>query len=188
MVWYEVVYCYQFRVLEYNTVKSLAVILVIVINTVVAASELPAYSLSYDPDRNPFIDYEHALNDARQSDRLVLLELGGDWCLWCHRLDSFYRKNTRIRDQLLEVFVVLKVNVSEQNWNEAFLSHLPAVNGYPHFFISDAEGHVIGSQDVFDLEDGGSYSRRQFSRFIKIWSEANIKIQSLVETGHPAEG
>lgn len=163
--------------------KPLIIIAAILFNTLVLAADLPEYSAAYDPKRNPFVDFKMAMNEAKADQKLILMELGGDWCSWCHVLDNFLHRNRKIKQDLLDVFVVMKVNVSEENWNEEFRSHLPDTIAYPHFFIADSEGHVIASQDVADLVDGivdeNTYSRRLFKKFIEVWSEANQAIQKL---------
>lgn len=137
-------------------------------NAVVFAADGPEYSIAYDPDRNAILDFKMALDDAKENQKLVLLELGGDWCHWYHILDEFHRRNNKIRQQLLEVFVMMKVNVSEENWNDKLRSHLPGVIEYPHFFITDSAGHLIASQNVFEFEDRGTYSRKLFKNIINI--------------------
>lgn len=158
--------------------RIVIVILMMLVNTCIFSMELPEYSQAYDPERNAFKDFEMALNDAKQNHQLVLIELGGDWCKFCHRLDKFLKKNPKTKQHLLEVFVIIKINVSEENWNEEFRSHLPEFNVYPQFFITDREGHVIGAQNVFDLEVNSSYSKVLFKRFIKHWSKINQALAS----------
>ncbi len=159
--------------------RALTIAVAMLFNTFVFAADRPEYSIAYDPDRNAFVDFKMALDDAKENQKLVLLELGGDWCRWCHILDEFYQRNNKLKQQLLEVFVVMKVNVSEENWNDEFRSHLPEVIAYPHFFITDFDGHVIASQNVYEFEDRGIYSRRLFKNFINIWSKANQTIQGI---------
>ena len=52
------------------------------------ALQLPAYSQGYDPARDPFSDGRAALRLAMETRRKVLIEVGGDWCSWCHVLDN----------------------------------------------------------------------------------------------------
>ncbi|HEB67365.1 MAG TPA: thioredoxin family protein, partial [Gammaproteobacteria bacterium] len=96
------------------------------------SASLPAWSQGYDPNRDPAADGREAIALARQSGRYVLIELGGDWCVWCRRLDRFLAENPDLRNRLHRQFVLLKVNVSEENDNAAFLAGLPRFAGYPH--------------------------------------------------------
>ena len=130
---------------------------------------LADYSLAYDPARDASVDFKQAVFDAKNSRKLVLLEFGGDWCVWCHRLDAFIAKNPTIEKELNEVFVLLRINVSEENSNEEFLSTLPKIKGYPHFFIANGSGEIVGAQDTSKLESEKTYSPKAFTEFIEKW-------------------
>ena len=57
--------------------------------------DLPEYSKVYDDQRNPFDDANAALALAKKTDRNVLIEIGGNWCTWCHKMDAFLLKNAK---------------------------------------------------------------------------------------------
>ena len=137
-----------------------------------SGTELPEYSLGYDPERNPFDDGRDALALAKSTDRLVMIEVGGDWCRWCLVLDNFMQKNRAVHEKLHENFVLLKVNTSDANENTEFLAGLPRTNGYPHVFISRSDGGLIGSTDLTRL--GGQrhdYDEQRFLAFLQHWIE-----------------
>ncbi len=131
-----------------------------------AETGLPGW---YEPDRDPFADLEYAKNLAEQGDKHILLVVGGDWCSWCHTLDRFIKQNESVEQALNETFVTLKINVSEDNYNEAFLENLPSAVGYPHFYVLSHEGKVLASQQTAELESfwGWGYSKRAFRKFIE---------------------
>jgi len=131
---------------------------------------LPGYSRGYDPARDPFADGEAALVLARDSNRKVLIEVGGEWCSWCHVLDRFLREHPAVRSRLHATFVVLKVNVDETNANAEFLSAFPRVLGYPHMYITDSEGTILFSQDTARFLQDGRYSEQRLQTFIDYWS------------------
>ena len=131
--------------------------------------ELPPYSLAYDPARDPFADGRAALELARRTNRRVLIEVGGNWCVWCLKLDEFLQRNAKVREQLYRHFVVLKVNVSEENDNQDFMAGLPKANGYPHMYVTDSTGQVLISKDTVELLEHRRYSQRRFLQFIEKW-------------------
>lgn len=133
-------------------------------------SELPAYSQGYDPKRNPFSDGRAALQLAKDTQRRVLIEVGGDWCKWCHVLDRFLNEHPSLQAQLHETFVLLKVNVDEVNDNAEFLSAFPRALGYPHMYVTDNEGVILFSQDTAEFLRNGKYSEQHFRLFLKHWS------------------
>lgn len=130
---------------------------------------IPEYSKAYDPSRDPFADGKEALQYAQQTNRRVLIEVGGDWCSYCKVLDYFINNNPTIKNSLYERFVVLKVNISDENDNKEFISGLPKTFGYPHIFITENDGTVILSKDTSQLLQNGKYSEQRFIDFLDEW-------------------
>lgn len=124
------------------------------------------YEHSYDPARNPAEDLQLAIADASAENKKILLKLGGDWCSWCLLLDKFIAQSDAVRQIYNDTFVTVKVNVSEDNWNEDFLAQFPKANGYPFFLILDQSGKLIGAQETGVLEDGRGYSEQKFRDFV----------------------
>lgn len=127
------------------------------------------YNRTYDPFRDPFVDFETAKRDATAAGKLILIDVGGDWCIWCKRLDQFLGQHPDVSAPLDEVFILLKVNVSEERSNLEFFKQFPAIKGYPHFLILDSKGKYLGGQDTSQLEQGKSYSREKFTEFVGRW-------------------
>jgi thiol:disulfide interchange protein len=142
-------------------------------NEVESITELPAYSRGYDPERNPFDDGREALALAlaKSTDRLVMIEVGGDWCRWCLVLDNFIQMIRAVHEKLHENFVLLKVNVSDANENAEFFAGMPRTNGYPHVFISRSDGGLIGSTYITRLVVKGNYDEQRFLAFLQHWIE-----------------
>ncbi|WOH35997.1 thioredoxin family protein [Thalassotalea fonticola] len=138
-----------------------------------ATDELPLYSTVYDEQRDPFKDAMAAIALAGETNRNVLIEIGGDWCTWCHKIDAFLSDNPDVYQALHENFVLLKVNVSDTNENLKFMSGLPPVLGYPHMYVSTGKGKVILSKDTAEFLVMEDYSRQKWLDFIDTWSFAN---------------
>lgn len=131
---------------------------------------LPEYSLHYDPQRDPYQDGRDAIKLAEASHRRVLIEVGGDWCTWCHVLDRFLDQNPDIKQTLHQTFVMLKVNVSDANDNSKFLAAFPKPLGYPHLYIAENNGNILLSKDTADFLSNGKYSRQHFLDFFSQWA------------------
>lgn len=147
---------------------SIAIYLLACSLQAIAFAERP-YNQRYDPFRNPFIDYEQAKHDAATSRKLVLIDVGGDWCIWCKRLDRFLQKHDDIVKSLDAAFIVIKVNISEEQSNLDFFKQFPPIKGYPHFIIVDGKGKLLGEQDTSKLELGEGYSPARFKAFVDRW-------------------
>lgn len=136
-------------------------------------NSLPLYSTIYDDKRDPFKDAKAAIQLANETNRNVLIEIGGNWCTWCHKMDAFLAKNSDIYQKLHKEYVLLKINVSDTNENEAFMKSLPPTLGYPHMYVSTGQGKMILSKDTAELLSGGEYSRKQWIAFLEQWKLAN---------------
>ncbi len=136
-------------------------------------SELPAYSQFYDATRNPNADGRQALQLAKETGRKVLIEVGGDWCSWCHVLDKFIKDNPAVEKRLHETFVVLKVNISDENDNAEFMSAFPPAQGYPHMYITDNNGSILHSQDTSEFRENKKYSEKRFMIFFERWKNTH---------------
>jgi len=130
---------------------------------------LPAFSQLYSEQRDPFKDAVAAIKLAQETNRNVLIEIGGNWCTWCHKMDAFLEKNPEVYHQLHSKFVLLKISVSDANENEAFMKSLPPVLGYPHMYVSTSAGKMILSKDTAELQEDGQYSTQRWLTFINDW-------------------
>lgn len=125
----------------------------------------------YDPAASPAADLEAAIAEAGRSGRRILLEVGGNWCVWCHRLHAFVEGHEHVRRAWEEGFVTVRVNVSPEVQNGEFLSAYPEVPGYPHLFVLDTDGTFLHSQGTGVLEDGEEgYSEEAILAFLDEWA------------------
>ena len=124
------------------------------------------------PERNAEQDLAMAIKEAEKSNKTILLDVGGEWCIWCHRIDEFIESDKEIKNFLDKNYVVLKINYSKENKNEDFLSKYPKIEGYPHFFVLNKEGRLIHSQNTGELEHEKSYSKEKMMSFLKKWAPA----------------
>ena len=125
---------------------------------------------NFDERRDAANDIQLAVVEAKRSGRRVLLDVGGEWCIWCHRLDTLFMKNPDLSDFLNHNFVVVKVNYSKENKNEEVLAQYPKIPGYPHLFVLNGNGELLHSQDTSELEEGKGHSREKVFAFLKRWS------------------
>lgn len=144
-------------------------LLFVLLQTTLAA-QLPEYSLKYDPKRDAFQDGRDAIQLAKSTNRRILIEVGGDWCKWCHVLDRFINENPEIKKQLHQTFVFLKVNVSDENDNAEFLKVFPAPLGYPHMYVTEKNGTLLLSKDTGQFFVNGKYSAERFKAFFRKWA------------------
>jgi hypothetical protein len=51
----------------------------------------------YDPRRDPEKDLAAAGEEARRSNRKILVVVGGEWCSWCHTMDRFFHDHPELQ-------------------------------------------------------------------------------------------
>ena len=137
------------------------------VQTVPTSASQNGLADSYDPRRDPDKDLAVATAEARKSNKNILVEVGGEWCSWCHIMDRFFREHPDLATLRDRNYALMKVSMSQENPNRAFLSRFPRIHGYPHIFILDANGKLIQSQPTNELEDGRSYNAKRFKEFLE---------------------
>lgn len=124
----------------------------------------------FDPERDAAKDIKQTIQLANASGKRVLIDVGGEWCIWCHRLDAFIEANMELKNLIDANFIWLKVNYSKENKNESVLSKYPEIPGYPHFFVLDTDGKLLLSQDTGQFEEQKDYSKKKLMAFFSDWS------------------
>ena len=137
-----------------------------------AGAQSPS-NLKYDPKANPRTDVKAALARASKEGKNVLMDVGGEWCGWCHRMDKFLTDHAELSDLLAKNYVLVKVNFSEENKNEAFLAQYPKIDGYPHIFVLAPSGKLLISKSTGDLEEGKGYNLARFVEFLQQYAPRN---------------
>ena len=96
------------------------------------------------------------MRSSRQKERgrRILLDVGGNWCKWCHYLDRFWRsKQRRRRFPSREIY--LCENQLQQGKREQRLSlKIPKDSRLPAFLVLNSDGTLLWSQDTGELESG----------------------------------
>lgn len=138
-----------------------------------AAAQSPYTAIAkYDPKRDAARDIDDAVAEAKRTNRRILLEVGGEWCSWCHILDEFFDKHadlTALRDKN---FVTVKINFSDENPNKEVLARYGEINGYPHIFVLASDGKLLHSQDTAVFEEGRGYVLERLTTFLTHWAPA----------------
>ena len=141
-------------------------------SNVKTAEKLTFEREKFDPARNAADDLKQAQARAAKENKRIVLDIGGEWCGWCVYMDKFFAANAQLKQKRDENFVWVKINFSPENENAEFLSAFPAIKGYPHLFVLDAEGKLLHSQDTSELEEGKGYNLQRFTEFLEKWSPA----------------
>src|ERR1051326_3004447 len=86
-----------------------------------------AVETKFDPARNADQDIQNAMAEAKRTGKRIILDVGGEWCGWCHALDRFFDEHTDLATYRAKNYVWLKINYSEENENKEVLSRYPTI-------------------------------------------------------------
>jgi thioredoxin-related protein len=157
-----------------STGRSALAVLFAMLVVLAGCQETPTaavYSVKeYDPTRDPAADLAATVKAAQAGQKRILLQVGGDWCSWCRRLDNFIAIHPAVARVLAEDFIIQKVNYSEENQNAEFLAQYPKIDGYPHLYVLDSDGKLLHSQSTSPLEAGESYSEPTVLIYLRSWT------------------
>lgn len=124
---------------------------------------------TYDEAFDPAADLAKTVVRADRENKRIILQIGGDWCVWCSRLTNYMSADETVRQQLNKHFLVMKVTHPGEH-SGAFLAEYPKCEGYPHLFVLDRNGELLQSQGTGELEKGSSYDQEKFMTFLDKWT------------------
>lgn len=134
----------------------------------------------YNEDINPLEQIDQAVTKAKGEEKLVICQVGGNWCPWCLRFADFITKDADISQLIAENFEYIHVNYNprksqgqeKQEQGKALMARLNNCGrfGFPVFVVLDKNGKVLHIQDSSFLEEGQGYSKEKVLRFFKSWT------------------
>lgn len=125
---------------------------------------------------NPSADAEKELNKAiikaKQENKFVLAQVGGNWCGWCLMINKFLTTDKQLDSLMKANFVYLHINYSKENKNLKLLEKLeyPQRFGFPVIVIFDSNGKRLHTQNTGYLEEGKAYNKNKIMEFLEKWS------------------
>ena len=146
----------------------------------VAKTETPKI---YNPAADAQSDINTAVKSAQLQHKNVLLQIGGNWCVWCLRFNKLVTEDAELNKYMNDNFVVLHVNWSPENKNEKVLANLgyPQRFGFPVFVVLDGKGNRLHTQDSGYLEEGKGHSKAKVMEFLQGWSPTALDPKNYVE-------
>ncbi len=125
----------------------------------------------YNPELDGIKQIKEAVKIAKAENKHILVQVGGNWCPWCIKFHKYSNGDAEIKEIIDNNYVVVKLNYSPENKNEAAMEKLgsPGSFGYPVFVILNAEGDRLHTQDSGLLEEDKGYSKKKVTGFLKGW-------------------
>jgi thiol:disulfide interchange protein len=126
----------------------------------------------YNPAANVSKDVAAALAKAKKEKKNVLIQVGGNWCVWCYRFNSFILTDSILKKLVNDNYVFYHLNYSPENKNLDYLKRLgyPQRFGFPVLVVLDADGKQLHTQDSALLEKGNGYDEEKVKSFLRNWA------------------
>lgn len=130
----------------------------------------------YNPYANAEQDIAKLLQKAKTEGKHVLLQVGGNWCIWCYRFNAFVETDSALKKLVHNNYIVYHLNYSKENKNLSYLAKLgyPQRFGFPVLVVLDADGRRLHTQDSGMLEKGNGYNEQKVTAFLNNWTAASL--------------
>lgn len=131
----------------------------------------------YDPKANGEGELERALKAARWRRKLVLLNLGANWCSDSHAMDRLLRTNAPIRRELRRHFIHVKIDVNQRGEtarNSKIVARFddPLRRGIPVLLILSASGELLNKDPYERLADDDHEHPAVVLNYLRSWATA----------------
>ena len=110
---------------------------------------------------------------AKAENKNIILQVGGNWCVWCLRLNDFIQKSDELKGIIDTNYLYYHMNWSPKNKNGKVFTKYGGnpgdKQGYPIFMILNKQGKLIHLQETGSLEEGKGYSLERIKSFLEAW-------------------
>lgn len=107
-----------------------------------------------------------AVAQSRRDHRTVVVMFGGNWCIWCRRLDYSLTHDPVLAPIVRRSFRFVHVDSRANHALDEEMGH-PTSHGVPVLVVLDADGHPVFTQDTSLLELGEGHSRTRVEAFLR---------------------
>lgn len=161
----------------------LCLVSLFVLETTFAQTEAASKPKLYYPEADAKSDIKKVVEQAAKEGKHVLLQIGGNWCVWCLRFNEKVTTNDTLKTALEKNFVTYHLNYSKEKKNEEILASLgyPQRFGFPVFVVLDGKGNRLHTQSSGYLESGKGHGTQQVLEFFNHWSPAALDPKNYVE-------
>ncbi len=137
-----------------------------------AAEEKASLPKPYNANENAEQKINELVMLAKKENKNIILQAGGNWCIWCLRFNKFVLDTPELKSIVDENYLYYHLNYSPENKNEKVFEKYGNPGdkfGYPVFIVLDKNGKMIHVQDSAVLESGKGYSIDKVKDFFNQW-------------------
>jgi serine/threonine-protein kinase len=148
----------------------------------VADAENPAI---YDSQADPGQLIANAVARAKRANKRVLLQFGGNWCPWCHKLLDVFQNNSDVRRVLSHEYELVLIDSEQQAAQDLIAEYGLLLNGVPFLVVLDAEGNLVHQQRTGELVVDGHHDPEKVTELLKKYAaprDAETVLQAALAT------
>lgn len=123
--------------------KYFILIIIVIVSLLVIGVAVSSLNSNKPTDHTPPIqwgtDLNHAMQEAKASNKSIFVDFYADWCAYCKEMDEVTYADPQVKDKLSQNYVLLKVDVDE---NPSISSKYQAYS-LPTMIIVDSNGSEI---------------------------------------------
>jgi len=137
-----------------------------------AAEEKAKLPKPYDAKADAEKDLQTLLAKAKKENKNIMIQAGGNWCIWCLRFNQYVQTTPELKKLVDENYLYYHLNWSPENKNEKVFAKYGNPGdklGYPVFIVLDKNGKQIHTQDSAVLEESKGYSLKKVTDFFTAW-------------------
>lgn len=138
----------------------------------IAQAEMSKLVKPYHPQEDAEAKIAQLVKQATAENKNIILQAGGNWCIWCLRFNDFVHTTPELKEILDKNYLYYHLNYSPENKNEKVFAKYgnPGEQfGYPVFVVLDKTGKQIHTQDSAVLEENKGYSFTKVKEFFEKW-------------------
>ena len=139
-------------------------------------TEKASLAKPYHEEENADSKIKELIAKAKSENKNIILQVGGNWCIWCLRLNNFIQNTEELKSMVDTNYLYYHLNWSPKNKNEEFFAKYGnpgEKQGYPIFMVLNKKGKLIHVQETGSLEDGKGYSLEKVKAFFETWKTKN---------------
>jgi thioredoxin-related protein len=116
-------------------------------------------------------DIEGLIAQAKVEKKNIMIQAGGNWCIWCIRFTEFLNNSMELKEIIDKNYIYYHLNFSPENEKIFSRYDNPDYFGFPVIIILNENGEKIHIQRTDVLEQNDGYNREMVMKFLMSWAK-----------------
>ena len=148
------------------------------VTTVPAAESKPKREPIYDVEADGKALIAAAVKRAKLEGKHVLVEWGGNWCGWCHKLHDVFKNDELVAPIVAREYELVLIDCTANRELMESYGGKDTQYAFPHLTVLDADGKLLTNQETSSLEVGPKHDPEVVAAFLKKWEPEPINAEA----------